>query len=552
MSSSISNIDRKFHFYQFLGVLEINKISSDDDRNCSYICTIQGQREVLEDSCDKIKEKIVKSVEEKLPRAVTALGNMYINGTFEEIDVSKFNAFEYSYEVSFTDQSSTILRHYRNDDEERFDKLLDSIRKHLENSLFEYSILVQKIKIFSKLGVLTINSSNFDKDAETGNVKCVLSYFINENFGIQGSHKYVSRNIGRTGDDAHAQCLNNIIFDILDNGGSALIKITNMMLDGTVTNVGTVLSAIEKNKVFMLFNLGKDSHAYTFKNNWSRFDKLLAKIEKGLADKAADMKECMRELAILEKLGLVTGVKFGEFNNFEYGVNFISLDDDGVCRRRIYLDDDGICRRHSRADTNLPKILHFLRKQIPFYKFVKLTLMGDITDIHHNIRNEVVSLSFKYLGRHFSDSCIPDPVKNNWTPYYNMLKKFSDEIHYVDDPVPIPSTSSSHSIPLETVQIPKLFFHQPLDDYEGIVEITNFDPATMMVEKIEGLWTLKCFDESTRLNFTPVIKIDDQANWVTTAFDFAKLYDPTKIYLFLAKRGTDSPAAMLYFHLLKK
>ena len=72
-----------------------------------------------------------------------------------------------------------------------------------------------------------------------------------------------------------------IIFDILDNGGRALIKITNMMLDGTVTNVGTVLSAIEKNKVFMLFNLGKDSHAYTFKNNWSRFDKLLAKIEKG-------------------------------------------------------------------------------------------------------------------------------------------------------------------------------------------------------------------------------------------------------------------------------
>lgn len=537
MSSSIS-IGRKFHFYHFLGILEINKISFDKNGTCSYICTIQNQREVLEDSCDKIKEKIVKLVEEKLPQSVTKLGNMFINGVLEEIDVSKLNDFETEYVVSFTDRSSTILRHYQNDDNERFDKLVDSIQHHLEDKLFEYGILVQRINIFEKFGILTVNSLNFDGDDKTENVKCRLSYYINEVFGVQNSTEHVSRNIGRTRDDVHAQCLNDIVKDISENAeNSSLIKITNMMLDGTVTNVKTNLSP-KNDKVFMEFHLGKDFFGYVFDNDWSRFDKLLQKIEKCLADKIADTEECMREFAIFEKLGLISKVRFNELNDSRYTFDFISY------------DKHSGCREYQHEDTNLPEIIRFLRKETPFPRLVKLAMKGDITDIYLNIQGASIFVAFKYLGQEFSDCCTINPSKYDWTTYYNLLKKFDDEIHRVENPS-TPSSSSTISIPLEQTQIPKLFFRQHFDDFEGISEITNFNYAHMMLEMINGFWTIKRLDESAQLDLIPVIKIDDQSNWIAAAFDFYKLYDPTKMYLFTVKGKSDSPAAALYFHLLK-
>jgi len=131
---------------------------------------------------------------------------------------------------------------------------------------------------------------------------------------------------------------------------------------------------------------------------------------------------------------------------------------------------------------------------------------------------------------------------------------------------PSPTISSASStteitIPSDEIRVPNLFFYGSIDDFEGISEITNFNPTTMIPVKTDGLWCLKRAPGTAAIMAEPVLSLakDVEHPWIIAACEFQKIYDPNKMYAFVAKSempcyapaATLSPAVALYQHMLR-
>lgn len=159
-------------------------------------------------------------------------------------------------------------------------------------SSLDYAELYKRVKFLVDLGALVVLSSVlhtygafYRKDAVVE-----LSYVIpSKLYGTLIDKVYKVKKISKrrtdSRTDALCRCNEEIIKHVLNVRGSSLIKLTDMMLDETITKFDNGPLAIDNEKVLVTYQLGDDSFSHEFDNNCMWFDELLQIIEGELTDR---------------------------------------------------------------------------------------------------------------------------------------------------------------------------------------------------------------------------------------------------------------------------
>lgn len=150
-----------------------------------------------------------------------------------------------------------------------------------------HDILNKRIRYFIDLGALVLLGSSFDNYGKTKDAEVKLFYiFPNKLYGDSSDKVYNIKKVARTRTEAYNRCLEEIIKHIsTEISGNSLIKISDMMLDETITNFDTGCLWPDNGKIVMKYRLNGDFFTHNFDNNRTRFDELLQTIENELSDK---------------------------------------------------------------------------------------------------------------------------------------------------------------------------------------------------------------------------------------------------------------------------
>lgn len=557
-TSVIDVIRKKLEAYSHLGIYFYAKTSKIGSGKWRYEFTLEDEnscgfrnKQTIDTNCDnsyrgeeQYYHEVINFIEAKMSESILTLVRMCVKNEISNVS-SKYLADGTIHLSAIVEGKCCVTEAYPRGEWSRFDKFLEAV----ENSSFISQNTDQKFDIYESMGLFRVIHADENING------------FHYNISIRGNSRTFHAK-GTNSKQAAIKCRAQIVQYIELYSGSTVKKLANMILDKTVQFIRS--EHVKDEYVELTTEITTDqrlSKRY-LNSNYERFDDFLEmiQIELGRMSVNALKLKFYYQFDIFQSGDIRYEIVDGFVRcYYSYRISIGSTD------YGIIINNDGITRTEA-----LEKCFEFVVKNFEagdkgapesLTKLIAMALDGTITNIESSIASNGTNL-VRCIFIRINDKPHTFTFKNDWSQFDCLEESVRMILSGGKKEETITKSDEDEiELPLETVErptYPNIFFkeitHQPLQN--SIAEITDFDLDRMEPIQIGNIWTLRQKEGkdgriSARMRISS--KIFNENSPIAVGFEFQKIYDPSKTYVFILKSFDDThPLTMLYHHIMKK